>query len=128
MEINHTFKVESRTSVGFVNTFPGVTYLNDTSTAHTTMMRWVHQYISELAKKTKQHLKISSDSYGVDEGYVKVKVHWEHLYRAVDFDDGTLDWMLSTKRNKNVAECFFKKTLRNLHCCSPNSKAFKGVI
>ena len=89
------------------------------SVAHTTMMRWVHQYSPELAKKVKRHLKTSSDSYRVDETYVKVNGLWKYLYRAVDSNGDTLDWMLSAKRNKNAAKRFFKKMLRNLHCCSP---------
>ena len=37
------------------------------SVAHTTIMRWVHEYAPKLEKKVKQHLKKSNDSYRIDE-------------------------------------------------------------
>lgn len=90
------------------------------SVAHATMMCWVRQHNPELTKKVKQHLKTSTDSYRVNEMHVKVKSHWKYLCFGVDYNnDGTLDCMLSAKCDKNAAKLFFKKMLRNLHCCSP---------
>ena len=87
--------------------------------AHTTMMRWVHTYAPLLKKRLKKFLKASNDSWRVDETYIKVKGKWNYLYRAVDSEGNTLDWMLSKKRNKEAAEEFFKQTLANDHCTSP---------
>ena len=37
------------------------------------------------------------------------------IYRAIDKDGQTLDWMLSIRRNKKVAKQFFKKVINNNH-------------
>ena len=89
------------------------------SIAHTTPMRWVHEYAPKLELKVKQHLKRSNDSYRIDETYIKIKGSWKYLYRAVDSNGNTLDWMLSAKRNKKAAKRFFKKLLGNSHCKTP---------
>src|SRR4051794_13311887 len=39
--------------------------------AHTTIMRWVHQYGPELDKRIRRHLKQTNDSWRVDETYIK---------------------------------------------------------
>ena len=43
------------------------------SIAHTTIMRWIHQYGSQLEEKVRHHLKSTNDSWRVDETYIKVK-------------------------------------------------------
>jgi IS6 family transposase len=78
-----------------------------------TIMRWVHEYSPELEKRVKSHFKMSHSSTRVDETYIKIKGIWHYLYRAVDKQGQTLDWMLSVKRNKKAAKKFFKKMLAN---------------
>ena len=41
--------------------------------AHTTIMRWVHQYGPELNERIRKHLKSTNDSWRVDETYIKIK-------------------------------------------------------
>ena len=89
------------------------------SACHTTIMRWVHQYAKEFKKRLKKFLKLSNDSYRVDETYIKIKGVWHYLYRAVDSEGNTLDWMLSETRDKGAAEKFFRQMLSNDHCSSP---------
>ena len=76
---------------------------------HTTIMRWVHQYSPEMEKKIRKHLRQTNDSWRVDETYIKVKGKWKYLYRAVDSDGSTIDFMLSAKRNRKAAKRFLKK-------------------
>jgi transposase-like protein len=52
---------------------------------------------------------------------VKIKGVWHYLYRAVDSQGNTLDWMLSKQRDKKAAKKFFKKVLGNSHCKAPKS-------
>lgn len=40
---------------------------------HTTIYRWVQHYAPELEKLCHSHLKATTDSWRVDETYVKVK-------------------------------------------------------
>ena len=78
------------------------------SIAHTTIMRWVHQYGPELDKKIRRHLKQNNDSWRVDETYIKVKGQWMYLYRAVDSEGNII---YSESRDKQTAKHFFKKAL-----------------
>ena len=82
---------------------------------HSTIMRWVHQYSPEIEKKIRRHLGPTNDSWRVDETYIKIKDEWKYLYRAVDSDGDTIDFMLSTKRDRNAAKRFFKKALVSNH-------------
>ncbi len=85
-----------------------------------TICRWVHEYGKLLAKLIKPHLKTTSKSWRLDETYIKIKGVWHYLYRAVDKQGQTLDWMLSRNRNKKAAKRFFKKTLSNKHITKPS--------
>ncbi|WP_292388162.1 IS6 family transposase [Methanosarcina sp. UBA5] len=78
---------------------------------HTTIMRWVHQYSPEIEKKIRRQLRPTNNSWRVDETYIKVKGKWKYLYRAVDSDGDTIDFMLSAKRNRKAAKRFLKKAL-----------------
>src|SRR5271157_4811140 len=82
---------------------------------HTTIMRWVHQYSPEIEKKIRKLLSPTNDSWRVDETYIKVKGEWKYLYRAVDSDGDTIDFMLSSKRDRKAAKRFFKKALSSNH-------------
>ena len=87
--------------------------------SHTTIMRWVHQYAPEIDKKIRPHLKRTGKSWRVDETYIKVKGKWTYLYRAVDKEGNTLDFMLRAKRDAKAASRFFKKTLKANHTQTP---------
>src|SRR6202012_2882012 len=89
------------------------------SISHTTIMRWVHKYAIEIKKRLQKFLKMSNDSYRVDETYIKVKGKWHYLYRAIDSEGNTLDWMLSETRSEEAAAKFFRQILCNDHCSQP---------
>ena len=61
----------------------------------------------------------TNDSWRVDETYVKVKGQWKYLYRAVDSEGNTLDFLLSAKRDGKAAERFFRKVLKATHTQTP---------
>ena len=81
----------------------------------TTIMRWVHQYSPEIEKKVRKYLRPTNDSWRVDETYIKVKGKWKYLYRAVDSNGNTIDFMLCAKRNGKAAKRFLKKALGSKH-------------
>lgn len=82
---------------------------------HTTIYRWVQKYGPELDKRTRWYRQTSpwfSDSWRVDETYIRVGGRWCYLYRAVTADGQTLDFYMSTKRNTTAATRFLGKALR----------------
>jgi transposase, IS6 family len=87
--------------------------------SHTTLMRWVHEYAGEFKKRLKKFIKRSNDSYRIDETYIKIKGEWHYLYRAIDSEGNTLDWMLSATRNQEAAEKFLRQVVSNEHSAAP---------
>ncbi|BCL80954.1 IS6 family transposase [Ktedonobacteria bacterium brp13] len=86
---------------------------------HTTIYRWVQHYAPELERRCRPQLKMTSDSWRVDETYIKVKKQWMYLYRAVDSQGNTLDFFFSPTRDAQAAKCFFLKTLAASHTNEP---------
>jgi transposase-like protein len=82
---------------------------------HTTIYRWVIEISPEIDKRSRLYLKSTNDSWKVDETYIKIKGKWKYLYRAVDSEGNTLDFMLSAKRDTKAAKRFFKKVLKGKH-------------
>lgn len=86
---------------------------------HSTVYRWVQTYAPQLDKRCRPHLRPTSDSWRVDEVYVKVKGQGKWLYRAVDKYGDTLDFLLTAKRNASAAKRFFRKTLNARNSTTP---------
>ena len=86
---------------------------------HSTLNRWVLKYGPELDKRIRRHLKPTNDSWRVDETYIKIKGVWKYLYRAVDSEGNTLDFMLSAKRDGKAVARFFRKVLKAQHTKTP---------
>ena len=82
---------------------------------HVTVYRWVQRYAPEINKRMRPHLKMSGASFRIDETYVKVGQVWKYLYRAVDKEGATIEFMLSAKRDVSAAKRFFKKLMRAEH-------------
>ena len=87
--------------------------------SHTSIMRWAHQYAPILEKKVRRHLKLTNDFWRVDETYIKVKGEWKYLYRAVDSEGNTVDFLLTSKRDKKAAKKFFNKALKSKNNVTP---------
>jgi transposase-like protein len=86
---------------------------------HTTIYRWVQEYSPEIDKRFRPHLRPTNDSWRVDETYIKVKGSGKYLYRAVDSQGNTLDFLLTAKRDALAAKRFFCKTLKAMHTQIP---------
>lgn len=50
----------------------------------------------------------------MDETYINVRGDWKYLYRAVDKEGQTIDFLLTAKRDKKAALRFFKKAIASL--------------
>ncbi len=85
---------------------------------HTTIYRWVQHYAPILEKNCRARLKPTYDSWRVDETYIKVEGKRMYLYRAVDSDGGTVEFMLISTRDAHSARRFFRKALQARHIAS----------
>ena len=86
---------------------------------HTTIYRWVQRYAPEIDKRCRPFLRRTTDSYRIDETYVRVGGAWHYLYRGVDSNGDTLDFLLRATRDRNAAIAFFRKTVGASHTTPP---------
>ena len=83
------------------------------SVDHSTIYRWVQRYAPEMERRMRwQWRRPMSDSWRVDETYIKVRGKWTYLYRAVDKLGNTVDFYLSSTRNAKAAKRFLGKAIR----------------
>jgi transposase, IS6 family len=95
---------------------------------HTTIYRWVQRYAPELDKRCRPHLKACNDSWRVDETYMKVKKVWMYLYRAVDSEGNTLEFLLSPTRDAQAAKRFFVKALHFPACSALQARPVQEQV
>lgn len=85
------------------------------SVDHTTVWRWVQEYAPEINKRIRPHLKLAGASYRIDETYIKAGKQWKYLYRALDKEGNTIEFMLSARRHVPAVKRFFKNMMRADH-------------
>jgi IS6 family transposase len=79
---------------------------------HVTIWRWVQRYAPELERRCRPELRMTNRSWRVDETYCRVAGEWTYLYRAVDSDGNTIDFLLSRRRDAHAAKRFLQKALQ----------------
>jgi VCBS repeat-containing protein len=80
---------------------------------HSTIQRWVVKYTEMLEEAFRKKKKSVGTSWRMDETYIKIKGKWCYLYRAVDKENNTIDFLLTEKRDKKAAKRFFVKAIEN---------------
>jgi transposase-like protein len=81
--------------------------------AHATLNRWVIKDAPEVEKQFRRHQRPVGRRGRMDETYVKIKGQWAYLYRAVDKEGHTIDFLLTPTRDRDAAEVFLHKAIRN---------------
>lgn len=88
---------------------------------HTTIFRWVQHYAPLMEKRIRWYQRYTDASWRVDETYVKVAGKWAYLYRAIDKNGDTVDFMLSSRRTAKSAKRFLGKALKLRKDCPPET-------
>ena len=78
---------------------------------HSTVSRWAIRILPVLDKIFRKYKRPVGGSWRMDETYVKVNGKWKYLYRAVDKEGKTIDFLLTAKRDKAAAKRFFDKAM-----------------
>ena len=79
---------------------------------HSLINRWAIRFLPLLEKVFREHKRPVGSSWRMDETYIKLKGAWRYLYRAVDKEGKTLDFLLTAKRDKAAALRFFDKAMK----------------
>jgi transposase-like protein len=79
---------------------------------HATIQRWVVKYSPQLEEAFHRRKRAVWVSWRMDETYIKVKGEWRYLYRAVDKQGQTIDFLLTEQRDQEAALRFLKKAIR----------------
>ena len=89
---------------------------------HSNIQRWVVKYSPQLDREFQKKKKKVGSSWRLDETYIKVKGEWTYLYRAVNSDGKTIDFLLTANRDKKSALRYLRK------CVARNGEPTKITI
>ena len=78
---------------------------------HAPVHRWAIKILPVLAAVFRRHKRPVGTSWRMDETYIKVAGQWKYLYRAVDRDGNTIDFLLRANRNHAAARSFFEQAI-----------------
>ena len=78
---------------------------------HSTLHRWSIKMLPVLAAVGRRRKRSVGNNWRMDETYVKVAGQWKYLYRAVDKQGATVDFLLRAKRDHAAARAFFERAI-----------------
>jgi transposase-like protein len=79
---------------------------------HSTVNRWVIKYSPQLEEAFHRRKRPVWVSWRMDETYIRIKGAWYYLYRAVDKQGQTIDFLLTEHRDEQAAKRFLTKAIR----------------
>lgn len=80
---------------------------------HSTIQRWVYKFAPVIEKNMHKRKSQVCKSWRLDETYIKVGGKDCYLYRAVDKQGNTIDFLLTKRRMKGSAQKFLNKAIGN---------------
>jgi putative transposase len=103
---------------------------------HATIHRWAVKILPVLAAVFRSRKRSVGRSWRVDETYIQVKGAWKYLYRGVDRDGQTVDFLLTAKRDLAAARRFFERAIDQhdlpesitIDKSGANTAAVRGII
>ena len=81
---------------------------------HATIHRWSLKMLPVLAAAFSTRKRTVGSSWRIDETYIQVCGQWKYLYRAVDSQGQTIDFLMSARRDAAAARQFLEQAL-DLH-------------
>ena len=78
---------------------------------HSTLHRRSIKMLPVLAAVCRRRKRSVGNSWRMDETYFKVAGQWKYLYRAVDKQGATVDFLLRAKRDHAAARAFFERAI-----------------
>ena len=79
------------------------------SVDHSSINRWATRFLPFIEKVARKHKRPVGAGWRTGETYIKVKGVWKYLYRAVDKDRETVDFLLTAKRDMAAAKRVFDR-------------------
>lgn len=80
---------------------------------HATIQRWVFKFSPVIERRLRKQKKQVGLRWRMDETYIKVKGKWCYLYRAVDKEGNTVDFLLTRRRQRMSAQSFLIRAIDN---------------
>ena len=78
---------------------------------HATVHRWSIKILPVMAAAFRRRKLPAGMSWRMDETYIKVAGQWKYLYRAVNRDGHTIDFLLRAKRDLAAARQFLERAI-----------------
>jgi transposase-like protein len=78
---------------------------------HSSIHRWVVYFAPRIEKAFRKNKKRVGHRWRLDETYIKIKGEWKYLYRAVDKQGDTVDFLLTAHHDKKAPRRFLNKAI-----------------
>jgi transposase-like protein len=78
---------------------------------YATVHRWALKIVPTLVKVFRGRKRRVGKSWRMDETYIKVRGQWKYLYRAVDRDGDTVDFLFTAHRDRAAARRFLERAI-----------------
>jgi len=93
-----------------------------------TIWRWVQRFVPEFEKRWDRLRKPVGCSWRMDETYIQIRGRWCYLYRAVDKQGRTIDFLLRPDRGIAAAHAFLRKALSTNAGGRPRTVTIDGHV